>query len=94
MGAGTFVLAAIFKGVLRSLVPAPFSEGLAQRRALPGVEKLHRLPLVNTLSLPRTPLGHSRRALLAALSIQGRSPLQRSVERGTRAQLRTLARDA
>jgi hypothetical protein len=70
MGPGTFIVAAIFHGVVRGLTPAPAKDSALMRRALPNVERHQRESLANTLPLSRAFPGFAHRAVPAALSIQ------------------------
>jgi hypothetical protein len=77
MGAGTFIVVAIFNGVVRALTPAPAKDSAPMRRALPNVERHQRESLADSLPLSRVFPSFSRQAMLAALSIQGGSLVYR-----------------
>jgi len=94
LGAGTFIVAAIFHGVVKAWAPAPAKESAAMRRPLPCVDRHHCTPLADTLPLSRAFLGFARRALPAALSIQAGSLVQRQGASAMVAHSRVSVRNA
>jgi hypothetical protein len=94
MGAGTFIVVAIFNGVVRVLTPAPAKDRAPMRRALPNAKRHHRVWLADSLPLSRVLRGFSRQAMPAALSIQDGSLVYRRGSSAIVARTPVSVRDA